>query len=251
MSSQTFAFSNQLLTRRQRMFTVLMSIVIFIPLGVLIFVAGFHLDRFLRGLPFALAMMIFPALLGFLFHRYVFAQWREQSLILTPVALELVGRHQQRRIAWQDVEHLRIRERPNGQLQTISVIPRTGMSITLVGFEPMADVLRALQQHLSPTISVETKREKLDTDNPRTLVGILLLNACFLGIIVWLIGFRSFQAGFAVFQFGIGLYFLIYQPGSRTNPALRKVDIAIGLLTLVGSSVILILRLAIWLGWIH
>ncbi len=250
-TTHTFTFSEQLLVRRRQLLMVLFGIIVLIPIVTFLFIAGFRFDRFVRSLPFLIPATLGPALVGLFLGRYVLRQFRTQSLTLTPTTIERTGGSHRDSIHWRDVTHVRVRERPNGQPQAIVVNLKTGRPITLFGFEPMQNVVDVFKQYLPPTIPLDTKRAKVDVDNPRVLIAILLLSACGAAALLWLVGAQSYLAAFSVFQLGFGLYFLIYRPNSRTNPALRKLDVGFGIVIVLTSSMVLILRIAQWVGWIR
>jgi hypothetical protein len=250
LPTHTFSSSERWLVRRQRLFIALLSIIVILPLGTFLFVAGFRLDRFIRALPFLIPATLGPALLGAFLNRYIIRQSRDLSLTLSPTAIERRAGSQHDFIPWQDIIKVQVRERPDGQPQAIVVTPSKGSPITIFGFEPMEEVLNILKHYLPATVPLEAQRAKVNVDNPFTLVGILLLSACVVGLLFWLVGGTTFQVVFPIFQLGFGLYLLVYQPGSRINPALRKLDVGFGILLIGGSVLILTLRVIEWLGWI-
>ncbi len=250
VTSRTFTFSEQVLVRHRQILIVLFSIIVVIPVVTFLFVAGFRFDRFVRSLPFLVPATLGPALVGLFVGRYVLRQLRNQSLTLTPTTIELAAGSHHNVIEWQAVTKVQVRERPSGQPQAILVSRKTGRRVTLFGFEPMEEVVDVFKQLVPPTTPFETKRTKLDVDHPAVLIAILLLTGSAIAVLIWLVGWRSYQVIFPVFQFGFGLYLLIYRPGSRTNPALGKLDVGFGIVIVLTSSMALMLRIAQWLGWV-
>jgi hypothetical protein len=164
------------------------------------------------------------------------------KLHLGPIGLVLEAGAWRREIAWHSINKVRIQQDPRGEPLAVEVFTASGRPLLLF-FEQLAEIVRLVQARLPETARIETKRARLDWKNP-----IVMASTFVLLFVVFALLFKVVHGDFfsIVINLAVGVYLLVFDPLSRTDPYCRKWDVGGGVCLLLSGLV----RLCIKVGWI-
>jgi len=86
----------------------------------------------------------------------------------------------ERNISWRDIAKIKIVETAPGGIHTIKLYERNKKAIRLYGFNQMETIADLVKEKVSDNVSIRTKRQRLDWDNP--FMVIMYVWACALVI---------------------------------------------------------------------
>ncbi|MFQ5799655.1 MAG: hypothetical protein ACE5H0_13320 [Bacteroidota bacterium] len=243
---QVFAISEHFLRTRRRLIVVLaMTMFILVPFFVAIENGMNFESGEMASLALSVAILLGLILAVFvLVGHYTFRRFRQLKLYLGPDGLAREAGATRQEMAWGDITKARVRRNPRGEPRAVEIFTTGGRPLALFGFEPAAEVVRLVQERLPPMAQVETKRARLDWENPFiTVAGIAAVVLVF-GVVRWIAGWAVFESIILVIQLASGIFFLAYGPVSRTFPGFRKWEVGLGVLILVLVLVQVCLKVA-------
>jgi hypothetical protein len=245
---QTFVFSEDFLDRLRRRMLVRAAI---ICAGMILFGSLIATDLKLEMtnvatfgviiIIFILVLIIFiSALFG---QRGFIRRYRQMKLRLgaTGLVREVGARRQE--VAWDSITKVRIRQNPRGEPVAVEVFTASGRPMLLF-FEPLAEIVRLVQARLPSTARVETKRARLDWENPIVMVSSAVVFSIVFVLLFKVVGRDVFSI---VINLATGIGFLAYHPLSRTEPNYRKLDVVSGVCVLLSGLVRLCIKVVEWI----
>jgi hypothetical protein len=185
-------------------------------------------------------IIFISALLG---QRGVIRRYRQMSLHLGATGLVREAGARRQEVAWHSITKVRIRQDPRGEPVALEVFTASKRPLLLF-FEPLAEIVRLVQARMPATAWVETKRARLDWENPIVMVSAVVGFSIVLSLFFKVVQRDIFSI---VVNLAAGVYFLAFGPISQAEPNFRRWEVVIGVCVLLSALVRLCIKAVEWI----
>ena len=162
----------------------------------------------------------------------IFRSLRKMKVIIYDDKLIKQSGNKKQTVRWDDIVKIKRRLKPRGTVDFVRIYQKAGSVIYLFGFTGMKKIDELIRQKVEGKVLLQTKRQRLDWDSPIGSMIAAFVGATAGATAVAIIGFAGHRAldVFAIcWTMGLGSWFLILKPMSKTNLNFRWFEIILGI----------------------
>lgn len=223
-----FNFSESFIRRRKRLILIVFPFIALCVLVFAFFITGFKI------LPLLISSITFLILAAIVTIELllIFRSLRKMKVIVYDDKLIKQSGNKKQTVLWDDVVKIKRRLKPRGTVDFLRIYQKGGGVIYLYGFTGMKEIDELIREKVEGKVLLQTKRQRLDWDSPIGSMIAAFAGAAAGATAVAIIGFAGHRAldVFAIcLTMGVGSWFLILKPMSKTNLSFRWFEIILGI----------------------
>ena len=208
-----FNFSESRIRKTKRIMLILLPFLILCTVGFALFIADYKVSKVL--IPLGVMFLIMTAILAIEIPLINRSLRKMKVLIYEDEIIKQCGKYQQTAL-WDDIIKIKLIENPDGGLVYIQLYRKNKRAIHLGGFNEMEKIANLVKEKISDSVLVQTKRHRLDWENPIVLIITCIVTMVIMGIIASK-GAKAMDIFTILFALCVGSWLLTYRPLTKAD----------------------------------
>lgn len=210
---EQFNFSESRIQKTNRIILFLIPFLILCTAGFALFISDYKVSKVL--IPLGVTSLIMTAIFAIETPLTNRSLRKMKVLIHEDEIIKQCGKYQQT-VLWDNIIKIKLIENPEGGLVCIRLYRKNEKAIHLYGFNEMEKIAHLIKEKISDNVLVQTKRYRLDCDNP-----IFLLITCIATMVILCIIASKGAKAMDIFAILLclcgGSWLLTYRPLTKFN----------------------------------
>ncbi|MHC4171408.1 MAG: hypothetical protein ACYST5_00495 [Planctomycetota bacterium] len=152
-------------------------------------------------------------------------------LIYEDKIIKQCGKHHQI-VLWNNIIKIKLNENPEGSIVWIRLYRKNERVIYLNGFDEMEKIANLIKGKISDNVLVQTKRQRLDWENPIVSIITVIATMAIMGIVT-AGGIKTMNISATLFALCVGSMLLIFRPLTKANLSMKWVEIIVALFMII------------------
>jgi len=225
---EQFNFSESRIRKTKRNILIFFPFVILCLAGFALFITDYKVKVLIPlGVIFLIMTAIF-AIEGLLINRSL---RKMKVLIYEDKIIKQCGKHPQI-VLWDNIIKIKLNENPEGSIVWIRLYRKNGRVIYLNGFDEMEKIANLIREKISDDVLVQTKRYRIEPDNPIVSIITVIATMVIMGIIASK-GIKALSIFATLFPLCVGSVLLIFRPITKANLSMKWAEIIVALLMII------------------
>jgi hypothetical protein len=226
---EEFNFSESRIQKTNRIILFLIPFLILCTAGFALFI--FDLKVITVIIPLGIRFLILTAILAIEILLINRSLRKMKVLIREDKIIKQCGKHQQT-VLWDNIIKIKLNENPEGSIVWIRLYRKNGRVIYLNGFDEMEKIANLIKGKISDNVLVQTKRYRLDWENPIVLIIICIATIVMIGFITSR-GAKAMDIFVILFALCVGFLLLIYRPITKADLSMKWFEIICAVLLII------------------
>ena len=210
---EQFNFSESRIQKTNRIMLIFFPFLILCAAGLALFISDYKVSKVL--IPLGVTSLIMTAILAIEIPLINRSLRKMKVLIYEDEIIKQCGKYQQT-VLWDEILKIKLTETPEGSLVRIQLFRKNEKTIYLSGFNEMEKIAHLIKEKISDNVLVQTKRYRLDPDNPIVLLITCIATMVIMGIIASK-GAKAMDIFVILFTLCAGSWLLTYRPLTKVN----------------------------------
>ena len=206
-------FSESRIQKTNRIMLIFFPFLILCAAGLALFISDYKVSKVL--IPLGVTSLIMTAILAIEIPLINRSLRKMKVLIYEDEIIKQCGKYQQT-VLWDEILKIKLTETPEGSLVRIQLFRKNEKTIYLSGFNEMEKIAHLIKEKISDNVLVQTKRYRLDPDNPIVLLITCIATMVIMGIIASK-GAKAMDIFVILFTLCAGSWLLTYRPLTKVN----------------------------------
>ena len=216
-----FDFSKDHIKKTNRNMMLFFPFLTLCLVGFTLFITDYKVNKVL--IPLGVTFLIMGAIVAIEIPLMNRSSRRMKVLLYDNEIIKQCGKNQQK-VLWDNIIKMKLIENTKGGITCIRLYQKNKKTIQLFGFNGMENIADLIRQRISDNVLVETKRYRLDWENPiiPIMTGIATM------IILCIVasgGAKAMDIFVIVFSLFVGILLLVCRPLTKFNLSIRWFEI--------------------------
>ena len=225
---EQFNFSESHIRKTNRNILIVFPFVILCAAGFALFIFDLKVSTVI--IPLGVRFLIITAILAIEILLMNRSSRKMKVLIYEDKIIKQCGKHHQI-VLWDNIIKIKLNENPEGSIVWIRLYRKNGRVIYINGFDEMEKIANLIKGKISDNVLVQTKRYRLDWENPIVLMIICIATIVITGFIISR-GAKALDIFAILSALCVGFLLLIYRPITKADLSMKWFEI-IGALYLI------------------
>ena len=226
---EQFNFSESRIQKTNRIMLIIFPFFILCAAGFALFISDYKVSKALITL--VVPFLIMTAILAIEIPLINRSLRKMKVLIYEDEIIKQCGKYQQT-VLWDEILKIKLTETPEGSLVRIQLFRKNEKAIYLSGFNEMEKIAHLIKEKISDNVLVQTKRYRLDPDNPIVPIITCVATMVIMGIIASK-GAKAMDIFAMLFALCAGFLLLIYRPITKADLSMKWLEIIFAVLLII------------------
>jgi len=225
---EQFDFSESRIQKTRRNILIVFPFVILCLVGFALFITDYKVKVLI---PLGVISLIMTAILAIEILLINRSLRKMKVLIYEDEIIKQCGKHHQI-VLWDEIIKIKLNENPEGSIVWIRLYRKNERVIYLGGFNEMEKIANLIKEKISDNVLVQTKRYRIEPDNPIASIITVIATMVIMGIIASK-GVKAMSIFATLFPLCVGSGLLIFRPLTKANLSMKWVEIIVALFLII------------------